>query len=109
MALSLGSGIDYQGTENNFARDRFVTLADMVAKPAKNLPKMFISLCEETGKAYLYNKNNEADPELGKWRPLVPETGAGSGASSNPIVILTAAEYEELAEKDPNTVYLIKE
>ena len=44
MALSLGSGIDYQGTENNFARDRFTTLADMVGKPAKNLPKMFISL-----------------------------------------------------------------
>lgn len=82
MALTLGSGIDYQGTENNFARDYFENLADMVAMRSKSLPKMFIAMCGETGKAYLYNKSAEADETLGKWKEL-PLGGEGSSSGSS--------------------------
>ena len=74
------SGIKYSGRENNFERDYFATLADLVAAPGNgmNFPKMFIAMCGETGKAYLYDKNAVADATLGKWQELPLGGGAGT-------------------------------
>ena len=104
MALTLGSGIDYQGTENNFARDYFENLADMVAMRAKSLPKMFIAMCGETGKAYLYNKSAEADEALGKWREL-PLGGEGSSSGSGVSIYQLPMESVEGEENFPDYSY----
>lgn len=104
MALSLGSGIDYQGTENNFARDYFENLADMVAMRAKNLPKMFIAMCGETGKAYLYNKSAEADEALGKWRELPLGGGAENNKTSFPINFINYYHNGKIGEIDRDLV-----
>lgn len=107
------SGIQYSGRENNFERDYYATVAEMVEATAntRNFPPMFIAMCGETNKAYLYKKENEVDETLGRWRPF--STGSNAEGTVVPEakapVILTAAEYEALAEKDPETIYLIKE
>lgn len=74
--------------ENNtinpdFTRSMFNTVAEMKAVPKKSMPYVYIATCKETGKAYIYNKNNEIDETLGFWRELGAEnTSSGSGSDS---------------------------
>ena len=74
--------------ENNtinpdFTRSMFNTVAEMKAVPKKSMPYVYIATCKETGKAYIYNKNNEIDETLGLWRELGAEnTSSGSGSDS---------------------------
>jgi hypothetical protein len=68
MAISLADNFSYSGAKPNFERDSYTTLADMVNVNENNLPAVFVGVCLETGKAYLFNKSNEIDPVLGKWR-----------------------------------------
>ena len=74
--------------ENNtinpdFTRSMFNTVAEMKAVPKKTMPYVYIATCKETGKAYIYNKNNEMDETLGLWRELGAEnTSSGSGSDS---------------------------
>lgn len=77
MAISILNGFDYGGQSYDFTRQGFATLEEMVNYPDYYLPPLYISLCEETGKAYQYNASNDIDPILGKWREL---SGSGSGA-----------------------------
>lgn len=70
MAISILNGFDYGGQSYDFTRQGFATLEEMVNYPDYYLPPLYISLCEETGKAYQYNASNEVDPTLGKWREL---------------------------------------
>lgn len=70
MAISILNGFDYGGQSYDFTRQGFATLEEMVNYPAYYLPPLYISLCEETGKAYQYNASNDIDPILGKWREL---------------------------------------
>ena len=95
--------------ENNtinpdFTRSMFNTVAEMRAVSKKTMPYVYIATCKETGKAYIYNKNNEIDETLGLWR----EIGAGE---VNPLKysLLTQEEYDALVTKDGDTLYLIKE
>ena len=104
--VTVTGGFDYIGTDNNFGRDVYETLALMKAVKAAKMPQMAFALCREDGKFYIYNKANEADDTLGKWRPAFTE---GSGSTAKIPVVLTAAEYEALDPKDPETIYLIKE
>jgi len=117
------SGIKYAGRENNFERDYAATIAEMVALPGNGLkfPPMFIAMCGETGKTYLYNKNNTVDATLGKWREIVivgddgnisvggdpadPNGGEAVNLSASKPVILTQAEYDALyaTKDDPDT------
>ena len=80
MALSFSDNIGYSGSRNNFERDYYATIADMVAVKKTKMPTMFIAMCGETGKAYLYNKSNEFDETLGLWREL---GGGSSGGGSS--------------------------
>lgn len=67
----------------DFTRSMFNTVAEMKAVPKKSMPYVYIATCKETGKAYIYNKNNEIDETLGLWRELgAGNTSGGSGSDS---------------------------
>ena len=67
----------------DFTRSMFNTVAEMKAVPKKTMPYVYIATCKETGKAYIYNKNNEIDETLGLWRELgAGNTSSGSGSDS---------------------------
>ena len=73
--ISVLDNFDLRARKQNFQRDAFDTIADMVAFSENYLPDMFDSFCYEDGKKYRYNRSNTVDPVLGKWR----EIGEGSG------------------------------
>ena len=67
----------------DFTRSMFNTVAEMKAISKKYMPYVYIATCKETGKAYIYNKNNEIDETLGLWRELgAGNTSSGSGSDS---------------------------
>ena len=67
----------------DFTRSMFNTVAEMKAVPKKTMPYVYIATCKETGKAYIYNKNNEIDETLGLWREFGSGgTSSGSGSDS---------------------------
>ena len=68
--MKITENFEYIGTQQNFERDSYATLAEMKAVVDKRMPDIFTATCKETGKFYIYNKNNEVDETLGKWREL---------------------------------------
>ena len=77
--MKITENFTYIGTSQNFERDSYATLAEMKAVVDKRMPDIFTATCKETGKLYIYNKNNEIDETLGKWREI--SGGASSGSS----------------------------
>lgn len=78
----------------DFTRAMFNTVAEMKAVSKKTMPYVYIATCKETGKAYIYNKNNEIDETLGLWRELGAEntsSGSGSGISVDEVKNLIKA------------------
>ena len=80
MAISLIDNLKIQNKKQNVERDSFATIADMVSYSPNYLPNIFHAMCEETGKMYVYNVNNDIDPVLGKWRVL-EGSGGGTGTA----------------------------
>ena len=68
--MKITENFEYIGTQQNFERDSYATLAEMKAVADKRMPDIFTATCKETGKLYIYNKTNEVDETLGKWREL---------------------------------------
>ena len=68
--MKITENFEYIGTQQNFERDSYATLAEMKAVVDKRMPDIFTATCKETGKFYIYNKNNEVDEILGKWREI---------------------------------------
>ena len=68
--MKITENFTYIGTSQNFERDSYATLAEMKAVVDKRMPDIFTATCKETGKFYIYNKNNEIDEILGKWREV---------------------------------------
>ena len=68
--MKITENFTYIGTSQNFERDSYATLAEMKAVADKRMPDIFTATCKETGKFYIYNKNNEVDETLGKWREI---------------------------------------
>ena len=68
--MKITENFTYIGTQQNFERDSYLTLAEMKAVVDKRMPDIFTATCKETGKFYIYNKNNEVDETLGKWREI---------------------------------------
>ena len=68
--MKITENFEYIGTSQNFERDSYATLAEMKAVVDKRMPDIFTATCKETGKLYIYNKNNEVDETLGKWREI---------------------------------------
>ena len=72
----------------DFTRSMFNTVAEMKAVSKKTMPYVYIATCKETGKAYIYNKNNEIDETLGLWREFGAgntSSGSGSGISADEV------------------------
>lgn len=91
MALSFLDNVDYRGKKPNFTRDLFETLSDMKSFSELYLPDMFIACCKETGKLYLFNRENDFDAILGRWREYSGgNTAAGTGVLTNPIEFKTS-------------------
>lgn len=87
MALSFLDNIDYRGKKPNFTRDLFETLSDMKSFSELYLPDMFIACCKETGKLYLFNRENDFDATLGKWREY-------SGGAAGTEVLTNSIEFK---------------
>ena len=68
--MKITENFTYIGTQQNFERDSYATLAEMKAAVDKRMPDIFTATCKETGKFYIYNKSNEVDETLGKWREI---------------------------------------
>ena len=68
--MKITENFEYIGTQQNFERDSYTTLAEMKAVVDKRMPDIFTATCKETGKLYNYNKNNEVNETLGKWREV---------------------------------------
>ena len=68
--MKITENFEYIGTSQNFERDSYATLAEMKSVIDKRMPDIFTATCKETGKFYIYNKNNEVDETLGKWREI---------------------------------------
>ena len=68
--MKITENFTYIGTQQNFERDSYATLAEMKAVVDKRMPDIFTATCKETGKLYIYNKTNEVDETLGKWREV---------------------------------------
>ena len=77
--MKITENFEYIGTSQNFERDSYATLSEMKAVVDKRMPDIFTATCKETGKFYIYNKSNEIDETLGKWREV--SSGASSGSS----------------------------
>ena len=71
MSIQINNNFDYKGNQPNFERDRFETLELMRSADERSLDNGHISYCEETGKHYVFNENNDIDVETGKWRLLI--------------------------------------
>ena len=68
--MKITENFEYIGTQQNFERDSYATLAEMKSVIDKRMPDIFTATCKETGKLYIYNKSNEIDETLGKWREI---------------------------------------
>ena len=77
MALSFLDNVDYRGKKPNFTRDLFETISDMAAFNENYLPDVFLACNKESGKPYVYNRENTVDATYGKWR----EIKGGDGGS----------------------------
>ena len=73
--MKITENFEYIGTQQNFERDSYATLAEMKAVVDKRMPDIFTATCKETGKFDIYNKNNEVDETVGKWRQLSLDGG----------------------------------
>lgn len=87
----------------------YLTKAEMLtAEDTFNLPDVYFAVCPEDGKFYLYNVNNIASPETGKFKPIeatinfeIPSTEESKANFSNAVaesavVIETKTDVEEL-------------
>ena len=99
--MKVNESFEYQGKGQNFTRDNFATLAEMKAVKAKTFPDIFTATCSETGKFYIYNKDNEVDEVLGKWR----EVSGGSSAGGSETLTKRDVEYIVQANMPTAVVY----
>ena len=97
--INLIDSLRIQNRKPNVERDSFVTIADMVAYSPNYLPNLFHTMCEETGKMYVYNVNNDIDPVLGKWR----EYGSGVGTDETVKLTSTSTDAKYLNELIDNS------
>lgn len=99
MAISLIDNLKIQNQKSNVERDCFKTISDMVSYSPNYLPNLFHAMCEETGKMYVYNVNNDTDPVLGRWR----EYGSGVGTDETVKLTSTSTDAKYLNELIDNS------
>ncbi len=82
-----------------------LTKAEMLTINDNLMPSKYLTICQDDGYIYLYDKANTVDPTTGKFRKF--EGGSGGGNTNS--VELTQAQYNALSpeEKANGTVYFI--
>ena len=84
MGISIIDNFDYRAGKPNFTRDLFENIEEMVAFPEVYLPTVFE--CNiKSGDRYRFNRNNEVDPILGKWRLVTGSGGPANGYTKDEI------------------------
>ena len=97
--MKITENFTYIGTSQNFERDSYATLAEMKAIIDKRMPDIFTATCKETGKFYIYNKTNEVDETLGKWRE-VGNSSCDCQEETDTVDFSTWSEYSTGIEVD---------
>ena len=67
MAIPSASGFSI-GSTDPIDNRLVLTKAQMKAANDNIFPEVYLTICSDDGKVYVYNKNNETDPEIGKFR-----------------------------------------
>lgn len=67
MAIKLPQGLNITSSEPVDIRI-VLTKAEMVSIVDARMPQVYLAICKDDGKLYLYNKNNEVDKDTGKFR-----------------------------------------
>lgn len=70
MAIAISDNFKLNKAKPDFERQEYATLSDMAFVRDARMPELYFAYCLETHQMYLYNKQNELDPVLGKWRPF---------------------------------------
>ena len=100
--MKITENFTYIGTQQNFERDSYATLAEMKAVVDKRMPDIFTATCKETGKLYIYNKSNEIDEILGKWR----EIGGSSCDCQEETDTVDFSTWSEFQSPEANDIVL---
>ena len=116
MASELFDNFRMNSDLPNFERDLFDTVDDMVAFSEDYLPDVFECNTKD-GKRYRFNRSNDVDPILGKWRLVEGNGGAsiedwtiGKGYSENDLVIYNSILYKcTTSPQADNTVFNVNE
>lgn len=67
MAIQLPQGFKI-GSKEAIDSRIVLTKAEMLKMKDNTMPDVYFAMCKDDGKMYVYNKTNEIDPELGKFR-----------------------------------------
>ena len=100
--MKITENFEYIGTSQNFERDSYATIAEMKSVVDKRMPDIFTATCKETGKLYIYNKSNEIDETLGKWR----EVGGSSCDCQEETDTVDFSTWSEFQSPEANDIVL---
>ena len=67
MAIKLPQGLNITSSEPVDSRI-VLTKNAMLETIDAIMPQVYLAICKDDGKLYIYNKNNSVDPETGKFR-----------------------------------------
>lgn len=84
----IGANFQFESREPNFERDSFKTLSEM--KACTIIDKGHKSYCQEDGKTYEFNQDNELDEITGMWRVFRDRSE----------IIFTESEWDAEKEKE---------
>lgn len=96
MSVSMLDNISYLGKKPDNARSQFDTIAEMAAFSENYLPDIYDAFNLEDGKKYRFNRSNDADETLGKWR----EIGEGGSADLSSYYTITQTDKKIKAVQD---------
>ena len=98
MAIKLSQGLRIQTDEA--VDERFLLLKEeMLGINDELMPYVYFTACIDDGKFYLYNKDNEVDPETGKFRVLESDVDLSNYVTKEQLQQLTAL-LDSLATKE---------
>lgn len=75
MAIAIGDNIKMNKPLPDFERQEYATFADMKAVKDLRMPDLYLGYCLEDRAYYQYDKQNEVDETLGRWRKFEPGAG----------------------------------
>ena len=99
MAISLGSNLALHTRLPLDDRTIMETIEEMRDYPENFLPDIGYCFNKENGKMYVFNRSNDIDPVLGKWR----EYGSGIGTDETVKLTSTSTDAKYLNELIDNS------